>query len=119
VLGSSLPQACGAQFALLLSPAVYARTRPAGESSDPAAEWLRHTPARLTAALAASAAVLLLAVPLAELRPHGTFTSAALPPHIGTATPETYGQDGSITGAWPARGTWTLSPAGLTAHHQA
>ncbi|MCW2935556.1 MAG: hypothetical protein JWM19_6518 [Actinomycetia bacterium] len=48
--------ASGAQIALLLSPAVYARTRPAGqEGAGAVALWRRRKPARLVAALAAGA----------------------------------------------------------------
>ncbi len=47
--------ACGAQVALLLSPAVYRRTRPADESHGSVALWRRRRPAPLVAALAAGA----------------------------------------------------------------
>jgi hypothetical protein len=47
--------ACGAQVALLLSPAVYTRTRPAGQGVGTVALWRRRRPARLVAALAAGA----------------------------------------------------------------
>jgi hypothetical protein len=44
-----------AQVALLLSPAVYRRTRPGGQPGASVALWRRRTPPRLTAALAAGA----------------------------------------------------------------
>jgi hypothetical protein len=47
--------ACGAQIALLLSPAVYERTRPAGQGAGAVALWRRRRPAPLVAALAAGA----------------------------------------------------------------
>lgn len=47
------------------------------------------------------------------LRPDGTFASAALPPHVGTAAPETSVKDGDVPGVWPARGTWTIGPGDL------
>jgi hypothetical protein len=47
--------ACGAQLALLLSPAVYQRTRPARPGTGRVALWRRRRPARLVAALAAGA----------------------------------------------------------------
>jgi hypothetical protein len=47
--------ACGAQVALLLSPAVYERTRPAGRSDGSVALWRRRRPAPLVAVLAAGA----------------------------------------------------------------
>ena len=47
--------ASGAQIALLLSPAVYARTRPTGQGAGAVALWRGRRPARLVAALAAGA----------------------------------------------------------------
>jgi hypothetical protein len=47
------------------------------------------------------------------LHPDGTFTSDALPPHIGTAAPEPSQKTGNVEGAWPARGTWTIGPGHL------
>jgi hypothetical protein len=47
--------ACGGQIALLLSPAVYERTRPAGRGTRTVALWRRRRPALLVAALAAGA----------------------------------------------------------------
>ena len=42
------------------------------------------------------------------LRPDGTFTSAALPPHVGTAAIVV--NSVGVVGAWPAHGTWTIGP---------
>lgn len=47
--------AAGGQIALLLSPAVYARTRPAAQGAGPVALWRRRRPARRVAALTAGA----------------------------------------------------------------
>jgi hypothetical protein len=47
------------------------------------------------------------------LRPDGTFTSAALPPHVGTAAPVLSSGDGDVVDTWPAHGTWTIGPGDL------
>jgi hypothetical protein len=44
------------------------------------------------------------------LRPDGTFTSAALPPHVGTAAPVLSSAGTFVLNAWPAHGTWTIGP---------
>ncbi len=49
------------------------------------------------------------------LRPNGTFTSAALPPQVGTAAPDISSGDGDahVLNAWSAHGTWTIGPGDL------
>ena len=42
------------------------------------------------------------------LRPDGTFTSAALPPRVGTAAPDISG--GNVLDVWSGHGTWTIGP---------
>jgi hypothetical protein len=44
------------------------------------------------------------------LLPDGTFTSAGLPPHVGTSAPEISSAGTSVLGVWPAHGTWTIGP---------
>jgi hypothetical protein len=52
------------------------------------------------------------------LRPNGTFTSAALPPQVGTAAPDAFSAGGSVLGVWSAHGTWTIGPGDLEASPQ-
>lgn len=47
------------------------------------------------------------------LRPNGTFTSAALPPHVGTAAPDLSSGDGNVLNVWSGQGTWTIDSGDL------
>jgi hypothetical protein len=45
------------------------------------------------------------------LRTDGTFTTAALPPQVGTATPPVMSSaDGSVLNVWSGHGTWMIGP---------
>jgi hypothetical protein len=44
------------------------------------------------------------------LRPDGTFTTAALPPHVGTAEPTLNGDGSSVLDIWSGHGTWVIGP---------
>jgi hypothetical protein len=47
------------------------------------------------------------------LRPDGTFTSAALPPHVGTAAPVLSSAGTFVLNAWSGHGTWIVGPGDL------
>jgi hypothetical protein len=44
------------------------------------------------------------------LRPDGTFTTPALPPHVGTAAPALSADGSSVLGTWSGHGTWVIGP---------
>jgi hypothetical protein len=44
------------------------------------------------------------------LRADGTFTSAGLPPHVGTAAPVLSSTSGDVLNVWSGHGTWIIGP---------
>jgi hypothetical protein len=114
-----LPAACAAQVALLLSPAVYQRTRPADQGRGSVALWRRRRPAPLAAALMAGAVLGLTgaaasaAVISIRVRGYHSDTVRVLAGHPARVTlaPGRYGAFGGCADEW---GCAQLAPRDLT-----
>jgi hypothetical protein len=111
--------ASGAQVALLLSPAVYQRTRPAGRRGRSVALWRRRRPAPLVAALAACAVLGLAgasasaAVISARVRGYHSDTVRVVAGHPVLVTLPA-GRYGAFGGCADERGCAQLAPRDLS-----